>query len=637
MAHKSHLTWALMGNPNCGKTTLFNNLTQSNHKTGNYSGVTVTTKEGRLIASHHGQNITIIDVPGIYSLAHPIAPEEKVAYDALHQSNLDGIIYVADANHLEQSMGLFAEATRLNLPMILVLNMIDEVKSRNEDIDAIALSNRLGIPVVECCAHCKKDVANVINLLQHGDIDPVDDPFECPTPSEFNLETVKFYDTKKQEWVSEALKDVFSINRDGFIPLTFFDKLAIHPFWGIVFFAALMYGVFELTFTLGGPLVDYLDGLFGEFAEWTTTGMNDESLWKALITDGIFGGVGAVISFLPTILILFILLAILESTGYMSRAAYLFDGYMRKMHLSGKSIIPMIVGFGCNVPAIMATRSIESEHDRLTTIFVLPLMSCAARLPIYILFIGALIPDAYQGLTMFALYAFGIVLALSIALCIRKTKLSGAAHHFLLDVPPMRLPRVKHIILDITEKAKSYIVKAGTIILGASCILWVLNTFPLEQNEETPSYAEQIGQVMEPVTQYAGMDANINTAVLAAVAAKELVVAQVAQQFKITEENAQADTQTELSSALNAEKEESEEEIEADDPRLLTAIQGHFNIAQALSIMVFCLIALPCMATFAVSYQETKSWKFALGQYLGLTAMGFVFAVITYQITLTLI
>ena len=408
------------------------------------------------------------------------------------------------------------------------------------------------------------------------------------------------------------------------------DRLLTHRYFGMMIFIFIMFFIFYISFTLGNPMVEAVQHAFDALGSWIGSLMNTHPLIRSLITDGIIGGAGGVASFVPTIVILFACLSLLESTGYMARVAFLMDRFMHKMGLHGKSFIPMLLGFSCNVPAILATRSIESRKDRLVTMFVIPWMNCSARLVVFTLIIQALIPEPWRAVTLWGLYLLGVTIAVLVARLLKSTLFRGGDELFIMELPPYRLPAWRGYLLSVWDKASGYLKKAATFILFGSILLWCFNTFPLQNDQQgnpigaevahRDCYAAQVGRFFEPVSQYAGMDWQANSAMIGAFSAKELLVTQLCILFQ-----ARPDPLLEASMD-DAERDEYEENLKRD------AIANHYTIPQALGIMVFALLALPCIGTVAVIRKESGSWLFTILHFIAFNIIGFCVAVLTFQI-----
>jgi len=701
----------LVGNPNCGKTTIFNSLSGLRGKVGNYSGVTVDRKTGSF--SEGGVTIDVEDLPGIYTLSVS-SLEEQIARDTISEGNFDLILNVVDSSNFERNLFLTLQLAEMGLPMAVALNMSDELEAHGKYIDAEALSEKLGVPVVKTVGYDTKSVKALKEFLAEAVLNPKSAlfPWECGScnflckkfdairaaleselPEDFRqwapwlalralendklvLDTIAQKAPKLSAYIGDEIK---SIEDDtGEYPEIFvaaarykivggicerclktrrkprsnatrmLDSVFLNKFIGIPLFFALMYGVFQFVFTLGDPLMGFMESLFGALAAaieglWP---QGSESLAKSLILDGIIGGVGGVFVFLPNIILLFVALSLLEDSGYMARAAFLCDRLLKRFGISGSSIIPMLVGFGCTVPAIIGTRTLKSKTERLVTIIVLPLFSCGARFPVYVLLIPAFFAPAYGGTVMFGIYLFGIAVALILAKLLRLTVFKGAESTFIIELPPYRLPRLKNMIPQIWARAFGFIKKAGTIILGMSVILWAGATFPqkkefskdyeamaaavetsalaqaqkrekldaitYEQNAESFEYtiSGRIGTCLAPVFKPLGFDAKITSALIGALAAKEVFISQLGIIYGM------GDSQDEESESLRVR------------------ISRDYTPLQGVSILLFVLLSLPCIATLATTYAETRSLKITLGQVAGLTLIAYFVCLIFYQTAL---
>ncbi len=679
---------ALAGNPNSGKTTLFNALTGARQKVGNYPGVTVEKKEGVALAG--SWRLDIVDLPGTYGLA-AWSEDERVARTFVIDERPDVVIDVVDASNLERNLYLAVQLMELGIPMVLALNMSDVAESHGFSFDLERLSELLGgIPLVRTVGHRGRGTRDLVQAavavgsgahpirpvrIDYGReveeelaklerlLEPSAERLAPRTPRWIALKLLEG-DPKVRERVDEVCGNademqeaaeasvrhlasifgdspevVIADRRYGFISGACqeavrstiesrhdwsdrVDSVLTHPVLGLPIFLGLMYLVFFLTFELGQWPMDGLEWIVHRL-QVAVSGLwrpGAESLLKSLLVDGIIGGVGGVFVFLPNILILFLGIAALEDTGYMARAAFIVDRWMHKIGLHGKSFIPMLIGFGCTVPALMATRILESRRDRLTTMLVLPLMSCGARLPIYILFTGAFFAARWRAPVMWGLYLAGIVLAVLLAKLLRSTLFRGETAPFVMELPPYRLPTAKGLALHMWDRGRLYLRKAGTLILAVSIVLWALSSFPrpepLAAGQHPPaeaararalehSVAGRIGKAAETVTRPLGFDWRVNTALLGALAAKEVFVAQMGIVHSLGEE--------------------------ADVARLQEELRGRYTPIQALSIMVFCLLGFPCMATSAVMWSESGSWKWMVLQWAGLTALAYVAALLVYQ------
>ncbi|MGI5870046.1 MAG: ferrous iron transport protein B, partial [Kiritimatiellia bacterium] len=586
---KAPIMVALAGNPNSGKTTLFNNITGSRQHVGNYPGVTVEKKEGS--CRHAGRELKVVDLPGTYSLtAYSI--EELVARNFIIEEKPDVVVNVVDASNLERNLYLGIQLLELGVPVVFAFNMSDVAKSRGIEFDLDALASLLGAPIVPTVGNKNVGMQELLDAVVR--VVDADRPARAPEidygadieraiasvrkkaghhadfadDAEARWTAVKLLENDKevakrftapevretvraeQERIEKVLGDtaemVVADRRYGFISGACretvrstvearrtrsdrIDAIVVHRFWGIPIFLGLMYLVFWLTFTVGTPPMDWIEGFFGWLGEtvagWWPAG--SASLLKSLLVDGVISGVGGVLVFLPNILLLFLAIAVLEDSGYMARAAFLVDRLMHKIGLHGKSFIPMLTGFGCSIPGIMATRTLESRRDRLTTMLVLPLMSCGARLPIYALIIPAFFPEAWHAPMLWIIYMIGIVLAIVCAKVLRSTLFKGESVPFVMELPPYRMPTPRGVLIHMWERGSLYLKKAGTVILGISVLLWAMTTFPRVEEVDPNLSAEErqavelshtiagrIGHAMEPVIKPMGFDWRIGTAMI---------------------------------------------------------------------------------------------------------------------------
>ena len=678
---KKPLVVALAGNPNSGKTTLFNQLTGSRQHVGNYPGVTVEKKEGT--CRHGGEEFHVVDLPGTYSLT-AYSQEERVARNFIIEEKPDVVVDVIDASNLERNLYLAVQLIELGVPVVLAFNMSDVARARGLQFDLAEMSRLIGAPIVETVGSkgtgLDQLLATAVETARNQSPRPpairygfdLEQAIERLLPKlegqlpradarERRWTAIKLLENDaevarrisagdvlrlvqaEQERLSALLGDspemLIADGRYGFISGVCqetvrstiearhtasdrIDEIVIHRVWGLPIFLGLMYLVFWLTFTVGSPPMDWIDGLFGWLGD-TVAGFwpeGSDSLLQSLLVDGVIAGVGGVLIFLPNILLLFLAIAILEDSGYLARAAFIMDRLMHKIGLHGKSFIPMLTGFGCSIPAIMATRTLESRRDRLTTMLVIPLVSCGARLPIYALIIPAFFPEAWRAPMLWIIYVFGIVLAILCAKLLRATLFKGESVPFVMELPPYRMPTFKGIWIHMWERGGAYLKKAGTVILAISVILWALTSFPkLDSVDESLSAEEQqaaelahtvagrIGHAMEPIIRPLGFDWRIGTAMIGAFAAKEVFVAQLGIVYSVGE---------------------ADEESES----LREKLQQNYTPLVGLCIMLFMLISAPCMATIAVTRRESNSWGWALFQLVGLTVLAYAITLIVYQL-----
>ena len=516
---------ALVGNPNCGKTSLFNRLTGTRQKVANYAGVTVERKEGRLQLPS-GRQLSILDLPGAYSL-QATSPDEAITRavclgEMAGESRPDLLVCVVDATNLRLHLRFVLELRALGRPMLLVLNMMDDANRRGIQIDQALLSEKLGLPVVTTIA---TQADGVQGLLQQLDLEWRDWVAPVVTDGQDRHQQVR-------QLLAETVKmSALTDQRDDRI-----DRFLLHPVWGLLSLAVIMFLIFQAVFAWAAPLMDGIESLFGTISTVIAGQMSDGVL-KSLLLDGIIAGIGGVLVFLPQILILFLFILILEESGYLPRAAFLLDRLMFKSGLSGRSFIPLLSSFACAVPGVMATRSIQDPRDRLATIMVAPLMTCSARLPVYALLIGAFIPSKtvaglfnLQGLVLFALYAAGVISALAVSWVMKKIHRDRTEHALLLELPSYRMPSWRSVSLGLYERASIFLKRVGGIILALTILLWFLASFPAPPDGATRaaidySFAGQLGHMMAPIFAPLGFSWQICIALIPAMAARDVVVA----------------------------------------------------------------------------------------------------------------
>lgn len=701
MGQRRTIKVALVGNPNCGKTSLFNIASGAHAHVGNYSGVTVDSREGYF--DFEGYHFKLVDLPGTYSLS-AYTPEEKYVRKHLVEETPDIVINVVDASNLERNLYLTTQLIDMNVRMVIALNMYDELEENGDKLDHLQLSKLLGVPSVPTVCKHNKGVSNlfhiIINMYEGGDfmdkegnideevlkeltdwhnkfvdkstheehlgeytnlkrvyrhihinhgpvielsIDEVkaelakntsirhkfstrflaikllenDPEFEellKDLPNYDAIIKVRNFESRK---ISEVLKeDTESAITDakyafisGLLQRTlsqsevkpvkrtsWIDSLVTHRFWGYPIFILLMYIMFSCTFILGEYPMQGIEWLVEQLGEFISTTMSDGVL-KDLLVDGVIAGVGGVIVFLPSILILYFFISLMEESGYMSRAAFIMDKLMHKMGLHGKSFIPLLMGFGCNVPAIMASRTIEDRKNRLVTILVNPLMSCGARLPIYLILIGAFFPKN-RGLVLLSIYLVGIVLAVLMAKLFSKFLVKGESSPFVMELPPYRMPTGKSIFRHTWEKGEQYLKKMGTVILIASVIVWFLGAFPkgdyaTEQEQQENSYIAAVGKAVEPALAPLGFDWKMGVGLLTGAGAKELVVSTLSVLYG------------------------------AEDGEGLADKMGITPLT-AYAYMLFCLIYFPCVAAIVAIKQEAGGWKWAIFTVVYTTVLAWV-------------
>ena len=615
-------TIALVGNPNSGKTTIFNALTGKNQKVGNFAGVTVDVKMGETYTPH-GQKLNVLDLPGCYSLRTD-SKDEQVALDALSgdlkgMGKPDLVVCVVDASNLERHLQLALQVIELELPCVLALNMVDLAEKAGLRLDPAKLSEELGIPVVAMQADAGKGVIELKQALRH--------PF--PPASEASW-LVKAEDSEGQrrDFISGLCELV--ARRPDSDQRTFSDKLdsvLLHPLFGWLAFMAVMFSVFWAIFSFASIPMGWIEGLTGAAAGGVESMMPEGDL-RSLIVDGIIGGVGGVLVFLPQIILLFLFIGLLESSGYMARAAYLMDGVMAKAGLSGKAFLPLFSSYACAIPGVMATRTIDSAKERLVTIFVAPWMSCAARLPVYFLLVPLLLHEKEgtwkQALFLFGIYFVGTLTAFIVARILRgRLGPDTNPSHFMLELPSYRKPQWGYIFRHVFDRAWAFVRKAGTLILGLSILLWALATYPKTDSEEpgdalAHSAMGRIGDFIEPAVKPLGFDGRMGTAILTSFAAREVFVSSTAILFSVEETDDDEETRTLLRDRISAA-------TWPDGSKLFTPLA-------LVSLLVFFIYALQCLPTTAVVAKETGSWKWGIGQFVFMSGFAYLASLLIFQV-----
>lgn len=704
---------ALVGNPNCGKTTIFNYASGSHEHVGNYSGVTIDAKEATLKYGEYTINIT--DLPGTYSITE-YSPEELYVRKHIIEKKPDIVVNVLDASNLDRNLFLTTQLIDMDIKVVIALNMFDELKDKDIDFRYDDFGKMIGIPVVPTIASkgtgVKELIQRIIRVYEDADPsvrhihinygseienaikgiqsviwenpsigDRLSSRFLAIKLLEQDNETRRFLSqyNNYNEIIAEAEKRIEALEKEyseqsetiitdakyGFIDgalketrtlphekpkrqIRKLDDLLTHKIWGFPIFFAFLFIIFEATFAIGQYPMDWIDAGVSWIGDIVSTHMPDGPL-KDLIVDGVICGVGGVVVFLPNILILFFFISLMEDTGYMARAAFLMDKIMHKIGLHGKSFIPLIMGFGCNVPAVMATRTLENRSDRLLTMLIIPFMSCSARLPLYLLLIAAIFPSN-QGLMLFVVYLAGMLMAVVMAKIFSKTLFRKKEVPFVMELPPYRIPTAKSTLIHMWEKGKQYLKKMGTVILTASIIIWALGYFPRdteysqdydaiiaqaeangddetaaqaavdkEAERQEASYIGRIGHAIEPIIKPLGFDWKIGVSLFSGMAAKEIVVSTMGILY-------QADEEADENSVSLQKKLQQQTYVHG--PK---AGEKVFTPLVALTLMIFVLIYFPCIATIVAIAKESR-WKWAIFVMVYTTLLAYLVSLAVYQI-----
>lgn len=606
------ITIALIGNPNCGKTTLFNVASGGHERTGNYAGVTVSSVVGE--TDFEGRRIRFVDLPGTYSL-RAYSPEEAYVLSELQKGEIDVVLNVLDVNNLERNLLLTLQVREMGIPMVGVLNMFDEFEQSGSSLDVARLEQHVGMPFVPCVASRKKGVEEAVRAaLRLADECAEAHTTEQPCPTGRQRLNDPHSTEDPHALIHHYLSGIYHLREGRAVRLTAaIDRWLAKSGVAYLAFFAVMWFVFYATFTLGAYPMDWLDAGITLFGEGVAS-MLSEGWMKDLLVSGIIGGVGSVIIFLPNILILYFFISILEDSGYLARAALLFDPLLHRVGLHGKSFFPMLTGFGCNVPAVMATRTIENHKSRLLTMMALPFMSCSARLPVYTILTAAFFPHSATTV-MFLLYMGGILMAFLSAWLLNHFVRRGEESHFVMEIPPYRRPILKSVLRHTWEKGRQYLRKMGGIILVASIIVWFLGYFP--RGAEEQSFLGRTAHAVQPVFEPLGFDWRMSVGVLTGAMAKELMVSTLGVLYDIDEKAA-------LSVGTG--------EDEAADTALAAAIHAAIPPAAGLSYMVFALLYFPCLATIAAIRGESGSWRYALLAATYSTAIAYLCAFIVFHV-----
>lgn len=636
------ITIALAGNPNAGKTTLFNALTGLRQKVANYSGVTVERKEGNWKVGEN--NAQLIDLPGLYSL-DAASMDEQIARDVLtgKVENLptpDVIVAVVDATNLERNLYLVTQLFEYKIPIIIALTMIDEFERQEHEIDVDKLTKLLGVPVIPITASNKRGIEELTEKVNETIKSKPQFSFELDGNSD-QSENSKIF--ARYNFISNIVQE--SVKHKDPESHRFsekIDRLLTHKVFGLIILVGILLIVFQTIFSWAELPMNLLESGFGALGDFVKTQM-PEGLLTDLLVDGIIAGVGGVLVFLPQILLLFLFISILEDTGYLARAAFLLDKLMSRVGLHGKAFLPLMSSFACAIPGIMATRTIESPKDRLATILIAPFMSCSARLPVYALMIATFFAGqtvfgfiSLGALLMLGMYSLGILTAIIVALILKTTLLKSPPPPFVMELPPYRLPNLRSVLQNMFQQAWMFVRRAGTIILAISIILWALTNFPktenvsvaadslevaelqqkVQQGEQLKnSYAGKLGHIIEPVIKPLGFDWKIGIALISSFAAREVLVSTLSIIYNVGKDgNEESET---LISAIKDAKND-------DGSTTWTPLT-------AITLMVFFVLAIQCMSTIAVVRRETNSWAWTLFMVGYMTGLAYLAALITYQ------
>jgi ferrous iron transport protein B len=647
-AHDPSATIALVGNPNAGKTSLFNLLTGLRAKTANFPGTTVEHRRASITLGD--AKVTLIDLPGLYSL-EPVTPDERVAVDALEgrlpgAPRPDALVFVADATNLERNLFLAGHVLELGRPSVVALNLIDAAESQNLSFDLPELERRLGCRVVPVSARTGQGIKELLDVV-HRALETRAVPHAMPRtsscPSCAGCRYAARYDWAESVCTSTVHGDATAHGRRT----EAIDRVLTHKVVGLACFAGVMAMVFMLIFWLAAFPMDMIDGLFGAAAEtlgrWIPAGD-----FNSLVTDGLIGGVGGMLVFLPQICLLFFVLALLEDSGYMARAAFVMDRLMHRVGLPGKAFVPLLSAHACAIPAIMSTRVIEDRRDRLATIMVIPLMSCSARVPVYVMVTALLFPnDPVKAALLFTgAYVLGIVAALGMAWVFKKTMLRGKTRPLVIELPNYRLPSLRNAFLLTFDRAMAFVKTAGTVIMVISLVLWALATYPKTPTENMPaevqaqlaqfeaasddaaaehliaqtelehSFAGRLGKAIEPAFAPLGLDWKMSVGVLTSFAAREVIVSTLGVLYGLGPDAAD-DAPDSLIDRIRASR-------RADGTPV-------FTTATCLSLLVFYVLAMQCLPTQATARRETGGWKWPLVQLGYMTALAYTAALVTYQ------
>lgn len=618
---------ALTGNPNTGKSTIFNELTGARQKIGNWPGVTVDKKVGYV--RHQDRAISIVDLPGTYSV-NARSPEEKIVIDYLMNTKLDLVMDVVDSSNIERNLFLTVQLLEKGIPLLIDLNMADDAERRGIKIDCRKLEDALGMPVVQTVGRSSKSAKKLLDVFTSTVMSNYE-PSQLVKDHIIKIQEIEASnksEEKKQEEIIEAryalidkvIEQSVTMANVGQTKSEKIDRFLANGVLALPIFLAIMYGVFMITFEwIGQPIADALDSLINEdFLEFATDALTDAGVaeWMvSLVCDGVIAGVGAVLTFVPLIFVLFFCLSFLDGTGYMARIAFIMDPIMRRCGLTGKGVMPLMMGFGCGVPAIMGARALDSEKDRMVSILVTPFLTCGAKLPIMALFAAMFFPDNAANV-VFAMYIAGVVMAIIAAKGLGSSIFKDKGSTFLLELPPYRMPDMKSVLLETWDKGKGYLVKAGTIIFAASVLLWVMSNYnfdgPCEIDE---SILAALGGWMSNLFVFHGFATwESGAALLSGIMAKETVVATIGVLYGA------ADVSTEAADA-----------VESAGQMMQTGMASSFTALSALAFMVFSQLYTPCVTALGTIKKEAGGWKWMIFSAVYMFVIAWLVSLLVYQ------
>lgn len=623
------LSVALTGNPNTGKSTIFNELTGARQKIGNWPGVTVDKKVGYV--RHNDKDIMIVDLPGTYSV-NARSPEERIVIDYLMETHTDLVVDVVDSSNIERNLFLTLQLLEKGIPLIIDLNMQDEAKKRGIKIDVKKLENFLGFPVLLTVARDGSSLKNMLNVFTSISMDGYgpSEKLQAHIAKVKEIESTVTDEKARQEqlielrygFIDEIIRESVTFSHVGATTSEKIDHVLANGILAIPAFLLIMYAVFQITFEwIGQPIADFVDELVNDqFLGWASETLADAGVadWmQSLVCDGIIGGVGSVITFVPLIFILFFCLSFLDGTGYMARVAFIMDPIMRRCGLTGKGVMPLMMGFGCGVPSIMGARALDTEKDRMLSIMAAPFLTCGAKLPIMALFAAMFFPDDAANV-VFAMYVVGVVMAIVSTKLLSHTTFKDDNSTFLLELPPYRMPDMKTVLLETWDKGKGYLVKAGTIIFLGCVILWFLSAFNSEGMVEdlNDSFLAAIGSVIGSLFVFQGFgNWEAGAAVLSGILAKESVVSTIGILYGMPDISAEA-----------------EDAVETAEAMLGTGMGSAFTPLSAIAFMVFSQLYTPCVTALGTIKKEAGGFKWMVFAAVYMFVLAWVVSLLVYQI-----